>query len=227
MGLEQLSRKSYTIIEGLPDEIRASLGEVEDCFDAICYGKSGNGKTNLIISLVKNIILALNCRAEYVSYEEGHGKTMRDAMILRHNLLEEVGNRLVVTDHLTFEQLFKRIGSKQSAKVWVIDSLQASHLSFEQCEALKRRFVLGRKRKIIIYVSWADGKAPQGAVAKAVEYYANIKMAVDRFVMWPKSRFGGNSPYIIWQEGARTRRTVKEWRALLPLIKKTKKQSTR
>lgn len=220
IGLEQLGNKVYRIIEGLPPEVTDSLGELEDAFDAIIYGKSGNGKTNFTIILLKALIKALDCRAEYVSYEEGHGKTMRDAMIYRHNMLEEVGNKLTLTDHLTFDELKRKMGRKQSAKIWVIDSLQASHLSFEQCEQLKRLYVLSRKKKVIIYVSWADGKNPQGAVAKAVEYYSQIKMHVDRLVMFPKSRFGGNKPFITWKEGARNHRTTKEWRALMQAINK-------
>lgn len=219
IGLEQLGKKVYRVIEGLPPSVTASLGDVEDCFDAIVYGKSGNGKTNFTIALLKELILALDCRAEYVSYEEGHGKTIRDAMLYRHNMFDAVGNRLVITDHLTYDELFKKMARKHSAKVWVIDSLQASHLTFEQCENLKRRFVLSRKKKIILYISWAEGRVPQGAVAKAVEYYANIKMMVDRFVMWPKSRFGGNKPYIVWEEGAKSRRTAKEWQAIKKQLK--------
>lgn len=220
IGLEQLSRKVYRTIEGLDVEFTQSLGEMEDAWDAIIFGKSGNGKTNFTIVLLKALIKALDCRAEYVSYEEGHGKTMRDAMIYRHNMLEEVGNRLMLTDHLNFEELKRKMSRKQSAKIWVIDSLQASHLSFEQCEQIKRLFVLSRKKKIVIYVSWAEGRNPEGAVAKAVEYYASIKLHVDRLVVFPKSRFGGNKPFMIWKDGARTHRTSKEWQVLQAIMRK-------
>lgn len=225
IGLQQLAAKVYTIIQGLPTEITASLGELEDAFDAIIYGKSGNGKTSFTIALLKELIIAMDCRAEYVSYEEGHGKTLRDAMITRYNMLEHVGNRLMITDHLSFEDLKKKIARKQSAKIWVIDSLQASHLTFEQCEELKRLFVLSRKKKIILYISWAEGRSPQGAVAKAVEYYAAIKMLVDRLVVYPKSRFGGNKPYLVYKDGAKSKRRPVEWKELMKQMSGVKVKS--
>src|SRR5690606_25594424 len=66
-------------------------------------------------------------------------------------------------------------------------------------------FVMSRKKKIILYVSWSEGKVPQGAAAKAVEYYANIKLRVDRLIVFPKSRYGGNMPFVIWEQGAKAK----------------------
>lgn len=204
IGLKQLAQKVYQVVQGLPPEIQSSLGEIEDAWDAIIYGASGNGKTNCTIMILKALLVAMvKAKAEYVSYEEGHAKTVQDTMIGRHNMLEIVGNRLAITEHLTFEELDAKMGKKQSAKIWVIDSLQASQLTYSQCKALKQKYVLSRKKKIIIYVAWSEGKLPQGACGKAVEYYANIKMRVEGLIMFPKSRYGGNKPYVIHEPGAK------------------------
>jgi hypothetical protein len=118
-------------------------------------------------------------------------------------LLAELGNVMQVTDHLTYAELKAKIARRKSPKIWVIDSLQDALLTSEQCAELKRLFVLSKKKKIIIYVSWAEGKTPQGTVAKAVEYRANVKLRVEGYIIFPKSRYGGNMPFVIW-EGDKT-----------------------
>lgn len=198
----------------MPPEMTDSIGEIEDSWDAIIYGASGNGKTNFCIMLLKALLLAIPCRAEYVSYEEGHGKTVQDTMIKRHNMLETVGTRLSITEHLSFDELHKKMSRAKSPKIWVIDSLQASGFTYQQCKQLKEQQVMSRKKKIIIYVSWCEGKVPQGAVAKAVEYYANIKMRVQDLIMFPKSRYGGNLPFVVWEQGAKAK-WGKEYRKII------------
>ena len=202
IGLAQLAKKVYCLIEGLPEEITNSIGFPEDTFDAIFYGGSGNGKTNCSTKFIKEFIKAMNCQCEYIAFEEAHGRTIQKVFIEDHNLLEELGNVIKITDHLTFEELQTRMRRKQSAKIWVIDSLQASAFNAKQCAELKEEFVNGKKRKIIIYISWAEGKEPAGSCGKSVKYYANIKMHVDRFIMFPTSRYGGNRPYCIWEGNA-------------------------
>lgn len=206
IGLKQLAQKTYVLVQGMPFHFTVSIGEIEDAWDAIIYGASGNGKTNFTVMLLKALLQAMNCKAEYVAYEEGHGKTVQDTMIKRHNMLEAVGNKIMITEHLSYDELVKRMSRKQSAKIWVIDSLQAAQLTYAQCKALKEKFVMSRKRKIIIYISWSEGKVPQGACAKSVEYYSNIKMRVQDLVMFPKSRYGGNCPFIIYEPDA-----IKKW----------------
>jgi KaiC/GvpD/RAD55 family RecA-like ATPase len=215
IGLKQLAQKKYVIIDGLDDGLKASLGELEDAFDMIIYGASGNGKSNFTSKVVIALCKALKCRCEYVAYEEGHGKTVQDTMIGRHNMLEELGNAVILVDHYTFEELDREMSKKKSAKIWVIDSIQASHLTTDQIEDLKRKHVLSRRRKILIFISWSEGKLPLGSTAKAVEYNANIKVRVSGFMCFPKSRYGGNKPFVIWEEGARRVHGAKEYKKLL------------
>lgn len=205
IGLKQLSLKKYNIVQGLPQEITQSLGEIEDAWDGIIYGPSGNGKTNFTVQLLKAIIIATKAKCEYVSYEEGHAKTVQDTMINRHNMLEAVGGKLQITDQLSFKELYDKMGKKQSAKIWVIDSLQASGFKYEECKKLKEKYIQGRKKKLILYISWGEGAKPIGATARDVEFYANIKMRVEGFIVFINSRYGGNKPFVIWEEGAKRR----------------------
>ena len=209
IGLAQLAQKKYSLVDGLDPLMCNCIGIVEDAFDCIIYGESGNGKSNFTAMMVKALIKALNCRCEYVAYEEGSGLTIQQTFISRHNMLEELGNVLMITEHYTFDQLFFEMGKKQSAKIWVIDSIQAARFTEHQCAELKRKYVLGRKKKIIIYVSWADGKLPKGAAAKSVEYFANIKLRIHDLIVFPKTRYEkdgiGNKPFVIYEPGARAR----------------------
>lgn len=201
--LSQLALKKYTLIEGLEDEFSQSFGEVEDAFDMIIYGASGNGKSNCTAKILLALIIAMQCKCRYVSYEEGHGKTVQDTMIKRQGMLESIGNLLQLTDHMTYDELVKEMSKRKSAKLWVIDSLQAARFSEQQCADLKNKFVLSKKRKIIIYISWSEGKHPKGATAKSVEYYANIKVRVEGLIAFIRSRYGGNKNFIIYEEGAK------------------------
>jgi hypothetical protein len=210
IALKQLAQKKYDDVKELSEVMRSSLGDIEDAFDCIIYGASGNGKSNFTIILLKDLIKALKCKCEYVAYEEAHAKTIRKMMIERHNMLEELGNVVQITDHYTYAELVKKMERRKSAKIWVIDSIQASRLTSEQCDDLKRKFVLSRKKKIIIYISWAEGKLPQGASAKSVEYYSHIKIRVDGLVAFFKSRYGGNRPFVIWEQGAIAAHGVKK-----------------
>lgn len=203
IGLKQLAQKVYTFITALPQDIIDSFGKMEDAFDMILYGGSGNGKSNCITKFLIELLRALKCKAHYVAYEEGHGATIQEMMINRHKVLDELGNVLQVTDHMTYDELVKAMGKRKSAKIWIIDSIQAARFTAEQCAELKRKFVLSRYRKIIIYVSWSEGKFPQGACARAVEYYANIKVRVEGLIAFVRSRYGGNKNYVIWEEGAK------------------------
>jgi hypothetical protein len=203
IGLKQLSQKVYKSVDGLPEAFTRSFGDIEDAFDCIIWGDSGNGKTNFTVMLLKALIQALKQKAIYISYEEGHTKTIQKTMIERHDMLNQVGNLLELVDHETYDELVKRMRKKKSAKIWVIDSLQASGFSQEQCAALKNEFVMSRKKKIIIYISWAEGKNPKGATASSVKYYAHIKIRVEGLIAFFKSRFGGNKNFVIWEEGAK------------------------
>jgi hypothetical protein len=208
IALKQMFQKSYNEVEGLSPELKNSLGDIEDAFDMISWGDSANGKTNFNLEVVAQLSIALKCKATYVSWEEGHGKSLRDALI-RHNLLDRMGNNMSILDGGSFQDIRKMIAKRRSSKIWVFDSIQASGWTQQEYAMLKNEFVLSKKKKIFLVVSWADGKLPSGAVAKAVKYYANIKTRVDGFIAFPKGRYGGNKNFIIWEEGAKKHYGIK------------------
>lgn len=203
--LKQMFQKNYVEVEGLSPELKASLGNIEDAFDVCIWGDSAQGKTNFNLEMVAQLCNAMNCKATYVSWEEGHGKTLRDALI-RHNLLERIGNNMDVMDGGSYEDVMELLNKRRSSKIWVFDSIQAAGWTSDQYFHLKQQFVLSKKKKIFLVISWAEGKLPVGAVARAIKFYANIKIRVEKFIAFPTGRYGGNKNFIIWAEGAQ-----KQW----------------
>jgi DNA replication protein DnaC len=202
LGIKQMMQKTFTIIKNLSPKLTEALGELEDCFDCIVYGKSGNGKTSFVIQVVKELVMLGKVgKVLYITYEEGHGKTLQD--LIKRFGLDELGNNIEFMDHATFDELYTLLNKRQSSKVVVIDSIQYARFTLDQCHQLKERFIKGKKKKIIIYISHCDGSLPKGAVAKSIEYDANIKVFVDKNIAFVNSRFGGKKNFIVWEEGAK------------------------
>lgn len=203
LNVAQLAQKKYTLVAGLSPQIREALGEIEDSFTAIIYGDSGNGKTNLLIQLLKEFKNIGNML--YISYEEGHGKTIKD-LIIRHNLHNELPN-LRFSDGESIGELQGMLRKKGSPKVIVIDSWQFSGLTIEDYIALKRAFVFGKtnnKRKIFLFISHVNGRHPDGKSALEIKRDANIKIRAEGFMgIVETSRYGSNANIVIWPEGAR------------------------
>ena len=59
------------------------------------------------------------------------------------------------------------------------------------------------KKKSFIFLSHASGKLPDGKTADKIRYDAGIKTRIEGYIAFPISRYGGNKPYVIWEEGAR------------------------
>jgi hypothetical protein len=207
MGLKQLSQKKFNKIEIKDKGLELLLGNISAGFDIVLFGESGSGKSNLVAKLVKELVIATNERCDYVSFEEGHEATTQETLINKHNLLADLGNNLAIWDNLSYDDLCHVMGKNKSPKIWVIDSVQTSGLTVEQTIMLRQKFVLSKKKKIIIWVSWSDGKNAKGAVGISVQYNAHIKILVKGKIAFPISnRYGGKKNYVIWEEGA-----IKAW----------------
>jgi KaiC/GvpD/RAD55 family RecA-like ATPase len=117
IGLKQLAQKTYTHVEGFSEELMQSLGgKIEDAFDCVIWGASGGGKSNFTAIFIKSLVKALKCRGEYVAYEEGHGFTVQETFIRRHNMLEELGNNLMITDFLNYDELHAKMNRRKKCK---------------------------------------------------------------------------------------------------------------
>ena len=203
LPIANLAQKEYADIAGLDQEFKDCYGEIDEASDIIFFGDSSNGKTNAVADFIDKLIDAFHCKCNYISYEEGHGKTMKKTLIEDKRLFYKHGPCLTLYEDFTFEQLDYYMYQQRSAKIWVFDSIQASGLTYEQIKILKRKYVQGNKKKIFVFISWAEGKLPQGQVARSVRFYANIKVRVEGFIAFIRSRYGSKKNHVIWHEGAK------------------------
>jgi uridine kinase len=205
LGLKQLLAKKYKMLENLPDGIKRSFGELTEQILMIIYGPSGNGKSRLTMDFLK-IIMDYG-DVMYLALEEGHRRTMQKNAEETLNV-EQHSGKITFWDHrMTYEELVKKLRKKKSPKFVVIDSLQYWRIKYDQYVYLKESF----PNKGFIFISHAQGKYPDGKLARDIEYDVDIKVRVEGFVAFVKSRYGGNKPYVIYEGEDNTRGAWGYW----------------
>lgn len=162
------------------------------------WGGSGNGKTTFILELIK--YLAGFAKVAINSLEEGSAHTMQKSF---ENVgMSEVSGRVLLCEE-SMEDFTQRMLKKKSPDIGVIDSYQYTMMSYR--EYLKFKMLM--KKKLIIFISHADGKMPAGRSAKSVMYDSGLKIWVEGYKAISKGRYiGETGEYIIWPEGA-----IKYW----------------
>lgn len=193
IGITQFLEKSFDTydIEGAWLD---SFGLIEKNFKMSVTGDSGHGKTEFVVKFIKELCLKFNTKADYFSYEQGHSKSLQDA--IQRNNMEEVKGKVMFITGGPFDDLLARLKRRASARIVVIDSQDYSELSTKQFKELVKTF----PRKSFIVVSWARKDKPKTGPAKDIENMSCIKILVKSFKAYPRSRFGGNNPFVIWDK---------------------------
>lgn len=191
IGVNDLINRSFITYE-FQDAWAASFGEPERNFRMIVYGDSGNGKTEFVVKFAK--YLAQFGKVYYNSFEQGLSKSLQDAFI--RNDMADVSGNLIIGDKDKLDELKRRMGSRNSPRFCIIDSLDYMKLTADQYIELVERF----PNKSFIIIAWSAGKYPKSQAAKDIEYMADIKVRVHEYKAYPKCRFGGNKPFVIWPE---------------------------
>jgi KaiC/GvpD/RAD55 family RecA-like ATPase len=192
--VDQILKQKFVDIE-LPDDFKKLLGEPERSGVWIIWGESFNGKTSFALQLAK--ACTKSGRVFYNTLEEGARKSMQKAMINQN--MKEVKKRFQLGNRENIEILTERLLKKKSADIVFVDSIQYTEMTKRQYKTLKEKF----PNKLFIFISHADGKHPEGSLAKFVKYDADVKIRVEGFKAICLSRLGGeNNPYIINQERA-------------------------
>jgi Predicted ATP-dependent serine protease len=124
-------------------------------------------------------------RVAYNSLEEGSSLTMRNTM-LRCGMME-VNRRFLLLDAEPMEQLNIRLHRQKAPDIVFIDSFQYTQMSYKQYIEFKE----SNRNKLLIFISHADGKQPNGRAAKSVMYDATLKIRVEGFRAFSKGRFIG------------------------------------
>ena len=159
------------------------------------WGNTGNGKTSFVMQLCKE--LCRFGRVAYDSLEEGACLTMQNTL-KRFNMLE-VNRRFLLLDAEPLEQLSLRMKRQKSPDFVVIDSFQYTRISYGQYIEFKE----AHRNKLIIFISHASGKNPEGRPAKKAAYDASLKIYVEGYRAFSKGRFiGPKGYYDVWPEEA-------------------------
>ena len=119
---------------------------------------------------------------------------------LRRYDMDEFGSRFQIDGRMDVGELDERLSKPRSADFAVIDSFQYTQMSYRDYIAFKER----HRNKLLIFVSHADGKRPDGRAATKVMYDASLKIWVEGYKAFSKGRFiGPTGECTIYEEGAR------------------------
>jgi hypothetical protein len=136
----------------------------------------------------------------YLSLEEGHEITLRNTIERHFNEEEVKAGNVIISDHqMTYSVLIDRLKRQRSPKFVIIDSLQYWNINYDNYKELRRLF----PNKSFLFISHAQGKEPLGATARSIRYDVGLKIRVEGYVGFVVSRYGGNNPFIIWEDGAK------------------------
>jgi hypothetical protein len=96
------------------------------------------------------------------------------------------------------DEMIERLQKRKSPDFVILDSLQYTFLTRRTYFELKQKL----PNKLIIFISHAAGKDPDGDLAKKVRFDADVKIYVEGYRAFVTSRYGGGKPITIWREGA-------------------------
>lgn len=144
-----------------------AFGEPERIGVWFIWGNSGNGKSSFVMQLCKE--LAKFGRVAYDSLEEGASLTMQNT--LRRFNMAEVNRRFQLLDCEPMSELGERMDKHKSPDFYVIDSFQYTQMSYKEYIKFKE----AHRNKLLIFISHADGRNPDGRSAKKVMYDAALK----------------------------------------------------
>jgi hypothetical protein len=195
LSVADLYKKKYKLFE--------FTGEWFEAFDRpenkgvwFVWGNSGNGKTSFVLQLIK--YLAGFTTVAYNSLEEGGTHTMQEAF--RRIGMIDVARRVILIEGESIRELEERMSKHKAPGVYVIDSLQYAGLTYNEYKAFKER----HRDKLIIFISHAEGKLPEGRAAKKIMYDSGLKIWIEGYKAISKGRYIGpnGGTFTIWSEGA-------------------------
>ncbi len=192
VSVSQLYSKKRKLL-AFEGEMAASFGQPEMKGAWLIWGGSGNGKTTFIAQLSK--YLTQFGRVAYNSLEEGDSESLK--LTFKRVAMHEVGRKIIILSE-TMVELKKRLKKHKAPQIVVIDSSQYSQMTYKEYVEMRAEF----PNVLFLIISHAEGKEPEGKVAKKIRYDAFVKIRVEGYMAFAASRYGGGKPYVIWKEGA-------------------------
>ena len=184
-----------------------SFGRPERHAKWFITGPSFSGKSSLIFT-VCNYLTQFGI-VDYNNHEEAGGDSETVADKIRLSGMADKDGRIrlykapVVSE--THETFGERLMKKKSADFAVLDSMQHAELDKKKYLEMTEKLCTPRKGKSIIFIShWIKND-----FTKFVKHDCDIKVEVIGFVAYVESRYGGNKPFVIWEQAAR-----KHWKKM-------------
>lgn len=195
MSIDNIYKKKRDLLE-FTGEWYDAIGKPELSGSWFIWGNSGHGKTGFLMKLCK--YLTKFERVLYNSLEEGNSESLK--LALQDAQMEEVADSILFLDKEPINILSIRLRRHKAPRIVVIDSFQYADMSVKQYKALCSEF----NRTLFIINSHAEGKEPEGKPAKKIRYDASVKIRVEGYVAFCKSRYkrGISIPIVSWREGA-------------------------
>lgn len=193
ISVDELLKTKFKMM-AFDGEFKESFGTPEMSGSWLIWGNSANGKTRFTLQLSK--YLTKFGKVAYNSLEEGAKLSFKRA--IQQTGMISVAKRFIILKGESIEQLTERLTKQKSPNIIIIDSVQYTDLDKKGYKNLINQF----PTKLFIFISHADGKKPLGSTAVAIQYDSDVKVFVQGYKAFVRSRFGGNKPFIIWEEGA-------------------------
>lgn len=182
-----------------------SFGRPEKHAKWFITGPSFSGKSSFIINLICNCLTRYGV-VDYDNFEEagGDSDTVTDKLELagvkekeKDGLLRFFKAPVVFSE--THETFVERMLKRKSAPFGVIDSLQHAEMNKRQYIHLTDTLCNPKKGKSLLFIShWIKND-----LTLFVKHDCDIKVEVIGFVAHVQSRYGGNKPFVIYEEFAK------------------------
>ncbi len=199
VSVDQLIKKKFIDIP-LTGRFKKLLGNPERSGSWFVYGESANGKTTFLMQLARELAMLPKTKVVYNTLEEGARKSMQ-AAVIDNNMDQCPKGSFMILDREPISELRNRLSKHKSPNVIFIDSVQYADLDKASYKALISDF----PKKLFIFNSHAQGKRPVGAIGRDILFDADIKIRVEGFKAFSKSRMSRGKltdDYIIWHQGA-------------------------
>jgi hypothetical protein len=173
-----------------------SFGTPEKIAKWFITGPSFSGKSSLVAGLC-NYLTEFGI-IDYNNFEEAGGDSETVAEKIRqYGLGDKDGKiRFFKTPIPRFKN---RLMKRKSACFGVIDSIQHSEMDREEYIDFTDTLCNQKKGKSLLFIShWVKND-----YTKFIKHDCDVKVEVIGFVAHVESRYGGNKPFIIWEEGAK------------------------
>lgn len=199
MRPSQIINKQRTIYK-FEGRFLESFGEPEKHSKWFITGPSYSGKSTFLF-ILSNYFSQFGL-VDYNNHEEAGGDSKTVAIKLEQIGMKE-NDRIryfkAPIESDTNETFTERLLRRRSAEFAFIDSLQHAEMNKRKYLDITNLFCNPKKAKSLVLIShWVKDD-----LTKFIKHDCDIKIEVIGFVAYVLSRYGGNKPFVIWEEGAK------------------------